>query len=53
MHKRDFLGAALARLPAQTIRPTLEYDGKPYALREPLITEVLALAGPSWARTRA
>lgn len=37
--------AALARLPAQTIRPTLEYDGKPHVLRGPLLTEVLALAG--------
>ena len=37
--------AALARLPAQTIRPTLEYDGKPHTLRGPLLLDVLALAG--------
>ncbi|MEW6372238.1 MAG: molybdopterin-dependent oxidoreductase [Pseudomonadota bacterium] len=37
--------AALARLPAQTIRPTLEYDGKPHTLRGPLLVDVLALAG--------
>lgn len=36
---------ALARLPAHTIRPTLEYDGKPHTLRGPLLVEVLALAG--------
>lgn len=36
---------ALARLPAQTIRPTLEYDGKPHTLRGPLLVDVLALAG--------
>ncbi len=37
--------AALAALPAQTIRPTLEYDGKPHLLRGPLLLDVLALAG--------
>ena len=37
--------AAIAALPAQTIRPTLEYDGKPHTLRGPLLTDVLALAG--------
>ncbi|MBD8531405.1 MULTISPECIES: molybdopterin-dependent oxidoreductase [unclassified Massilia] len=37
--------AALARLPARSIRPTLEYDGKPHGLRGPLLFEVLALAG--------
>lgn len=37
--------AALARLPAQTIHPTLEYDGKPHTLRGPLLADVLALAG--------
>ncbi|MCC2972988.1 molybdopterin-dependent oxidoreductase [Massilia sp. IC2-476] len=37
--------AALAALPARTIRPTLEYDGKPHALRGPLLTDVLALGG--------
>ncbi len=37
--------AALTRLPAQTIRPTLEYDGKPHTLRGPLLLDVLAQAG--------
>jgi hypothetical protein len=37
--------AALVALPAVTIRPTLEYDGKPHALRGPLLPDVLALAG--------
>ena len=37
--------AALAALPARTIRPTLEYDGKPHALRGPLLADVLAQAG--------
>jgi hypothetical protein len=36
--------AAIAALPAQTIRPTLEYDGKPHTLRGPLLVDVLALA---------
>jgi hypothetical protein len=35
----------LAALPAVSIRPTLEYDAKPHALRGPALTEVLALAG--------
>jgi hypothetical protein len=35
----------IAALPVQTIRPTLEYDGKPHTLRGPLLLEVLALAG--------
>jgi len=42
-HGLDF--AALARLPARTIRPTLEYDGKVHALRGPQLADVLALAG--------
>jgi hypothetical protein len=42
-HVLDF--AALARLPARTIRPTLEYDAKPHTLRGPLLPAVLALAG--------
>lgn len=37
--------AALAALPARTIRPTLEYDGQPHTLRGPLLSTVLALAG--------
>jgi hypothetical protein len=36
---------SLLALPSQTIRPTLEYDGKPHALRGPLLTDVLAHAG--------
>ncbi|MBQ5949561.1 molybdopterin-dependent oxidoreductase [Massilia sp. ST3] len=36
--------AALAALPARTIRPTLEYDGKPHSLRGPLLEDVLAQA---------
>lgn len=42
-HALDF--AALARLPARTIHPTLEYDGKPHTLRGPVLPDVLALAG--------
>src|SRR5439155_27065998 len=42
-HTFDF--AALTALPALTIRPTLEYDGKPHTLRGPLLTEVVAAAG--------
>lgn len=50
-HALDF--AALARLPAQSIRPTLEYDGKPHTLRGPPLREVLALAGaPTGLDTR-
>jgi hypothetical protein len=37
--------AALAALPAVTIRPTLEYDGKIHTLRGPLLADVLAAAG--------
>lgn len=40
-----FDDAALRALPALTIRPTLEYDGKPHALRGPLLVDVLARAG--------
>jgi hypothetical protein len=36
--------AAIAALPARTIRPTLEYDAKPHTLRGPLLADVLALA---------
>ncbi|MFL6708828.1 MAG: molybdopterin-dependent oxidoreductase [Massilia sp.] len=36
---------ALSALPAITIRPTLEYDGKVHALRGPLLVDVLAAAG--------
>jgi hypothetical protein len=37
--------AALASLPAQQIRPTLEYDSRPHALSGPLLTTVLETAG--------
>lgn len=36
---------ALARLPAFTIQPTLEYDARRHVLRGPLLLDVLALAG--------
>jgi hypothetical protein len=42
-HAFDY--AALAALPAVTIRPTLEYDSKPHSLRGPLLTDVLKAAG--------
>lgn len=37
--------ASLMALAPQTIRPTLEYDGKPHTLRGPLLLDVLAQAG--------
>jgi hypothetical protein len=37
--------AALAALPAVTIRPTLEYDSKVHTLAGPLLTDVLKAAG--------
>ena len=37
--------AALMALPAVTIRPTLEYDGKPHTLKGPPLLDVLAHAG--------
>lgn len=37
--------AALLQLAPHTIRPTLEYDGKPHMLRGPLLLEVLGSAG--------
>lgn len=42
-HVFDF--AAVTALPVVTIRPTLEYDGKPHTLKGPLITDVLKAAG--------
>lgn len=42
-HVFDF--AALMALPAVTIQPTLEYDGKPHRLSGPLLVDVLAAAG--------
>ena len=40
-----FDAPALHRLPAVTIRPTLEYDARPHTLQGPLLTEVLQAAG--------
>ncbi|MGB7195025.1 MAG: molybdopterin-dependent oxidoreductase [Collimonas pratensis] len=37
--------AALEKLPAATINPTLEYDGKPHQLRGPRLTAVLDMLG--------
>lgn len=37
--------AMLRKLPAVSIKPTLEYDGKAHTLRGPLLLDVLALAG--------
>lgn len=45
--------AALARLPAVTIRPTLEYDNKIHTLRGPLLVDVLAAAGARLAASTA
>lgn len=42
-HAFDF--AALALLPAVTIKPTLEYDGKPHTLAGPALADVLKAAG--------
>ena len=41
----QFDAAALRRLPAVTIRPTLEYDAKVHALTGPLLDTVLDAAG--------
>lgn len=40
-----FDAAALQQLPAVSIEPTLEYDGKPHKLRGPLLATVLQAAG--------
>jgi len=42
-HAFDY--AALAALPAVTIRPTLEYDAQPHTLRGPLLLDVVQAAG--------
>jgi len=42
-HAFDF--SALAALPSLSIRPTLEYDGKPHTLSGPAVMEVLKAAG--------
>ena len=36
---------ALTSLPAQTIRPTLEYDNKAHSLRGPLLSQVIEATG--------
>ena len=41
----EFDAAMLARLPAVTIQPTLEYDAKPHKLSGPLLALVLGAAG--------
>ncbi|HWW07113.1 molybdopterin-dependent oxidoreductase [Collimonas sp.] len=41
--------AALAKLPAVTINPTLEYDAKPHQLRGPRLADVLDMLGASKA----
>ena len=40
-----FTLAELLNIPAQTIRPTIEYDGKIHELRGPRLMDVLNLAG--------
>lgn len=47
-HAFDF--AALAAMPAVTIKPTLEYDGKVHELRGPLLTTVLQAAGATGSK---
>ena len=42
-HVFDF--AAITALPAASIRPTLEYDGKPHLLKGPLLLDVLKACG--------
>lgn len=42
---RTFDFAALAALPAVTIRPTVEYDSKTHVLSGPLLTDVIRAAG--------
>jgi hypothetical protein len=41
----QFDAAALARLPAVTIEPTLEYDAKPHKLSGPLLAAVIVATG--------
>lgn len=42
---RAFDFAALAALPAVSIKPTLEYDARPHLLRGPLLADVARAAG--------
>lgn len=48
-HAFAFDLAALEKMPAATISPTLEYDGKPHQLRGPRLAAVLDLLGASKA----
>ena len=41
----EFDAAMLARLPAVTLQPTLEYDAKPHKLSGPLLSSVVGAAG--------
>ena len=43
--------AALVALPARTIKPTLEYDGKLHVLRGPSLVDVLKAAGATLAES--
>lgn len=47
---RAFDYAELARMPAVTIRPTLEYDKKSHALKGPLLSTVLKAAGATGSK---
>jgi hypothetical protein len=47
-HAFDF--AALAAMPAVTIKPTVEYDGKKHELRGPLLATVLQAAGATGSK---
>ena len=42
-HVFDF--AALTAMPATTIQPTLEYDGKPHDFKGPLLLDVMKICG--------
>lgn len=46
-HVFDF--AALAAMPAVTIKPTVEYDARPHTLKGPLLADVVKAAGGSGA----
>lgn len=47
-----FTASSLARLPAISIRPKLEYDNKPHELSGPLLSTVLEAAGVTLQPTR-
>jgi hypothetical protein len=46
-HVFDF--AALLAMPAVTVKPTLEYDGKPHTLKGPLLADVVQATGAASA----